>query len=103
MKKINDGAPAQLGPLTGYNMFPFYPQQAYLPPEHQSINKPSSVQSALNPSAVQDYNKVKEPPLDLMTKPSNNSQDPLALSKENSNASTQAQPSKFMANYYPYK
>lgn len=103
VKKINDGPPAQIGPLSGYNMFPFYPQQPYLPPDHQGINKPPSVQSTLNPSAVQDYNKVKEPPLDLMTKPSSNSQDPLALSKENSSASPQAPPSKFMGNYYPYK
>lgn len=103
VKKINDGPPAQIGPLGGYNMFPFYPQQPYLPPDHQSINKPPSVQSTLNPSAVQEYNKVKEPPLDLMTKPSSNSQDPLALPKENSSASPQAPPSKFMGNYYPYK
>lgn len=99
VKKITDGPPAQIGPLGGYNMFPFYPQQPYLPPEHQGMNKPPS----LNPSTVQDYNKVKEPPLDLMTKPSSNSQDPLALSKENSNASPQAPPSKFMGSYYPYK
>lgn len=103
VKKINDGPPAQIGPLGGYNMFPFYPQQPYLPPEHQGINKPPSVQSTLNPSAVQEYNKVKEPPLDLMTKSSSNSQDPLALPKENSSASPQAPPSKFMGNYYPYK
>lgn len=121
-KKAGDIIPpqSQMGPLTGYGMFPFYPhhQQPYLvsqqpqtpgtqqipPADHANGKQPPNT----NPAAAPDYNKIKDPPLDLMTKPSAQPMDtsPAVSIKDNLPHSitpptmTQA---KFMGNYYPYK
>lgn len=111
---------AQIGPLTGYGMYPFYPhpQQPFIvpppsqvPPSEHSNGK--SQPSANVPSSlpIQDYNKLKEPPLDLMTKPSAQSNDgmpPVSLKDNNLSHSGPPPPpvmsqAKFMGNYYPYK
>lgn len=98
VKKTVDGTPTQLGPLGGYGIYPFYTTQPPYPypPDHTNINKSGSQSLS---SAGQDYNKVKEPPLDLMTKPP--SSESLAPPKE-SNTGPPAPQSKFMSNYYPY-
>lgn len=63
--------------------------------------------TASSPASIQDYNKVKEPPLDLMTKPSPQPQDNTSVSiKENiqhPGAPPVMSQAKFLGNYYPYK
>lgn len=115
---------AQIGPLSGYGMYPFYshPQQPYMvpppsqqgPPSEHSNGKaqPSANMPPMPPSALQDYNnKLKEPPLDLMTKPSSQPMDgmPPVSMKDNSLSHSGPPPppvmsqAKYMGNFYPYK
>lgn len=104
-KKVPEGAPPQIASLGGYSMYPFYPQQQYMvPPEHQGPKPPVS-QSSLQPSSPAEYNKSKDPPLDLMTKPVQPNEPP---SKE-SNVPPQSpagpgpqNPNKPIPHFYPY-
>lgn len=112
LKKPQESVSAQMSPMGAYSsMYPFYPQQQYMvPPDHQGPPK------QLQPG--NDYNKSKDPPLDLMTKPpqQQNQQQPLDGSVKDSSAGpTQGhhnsgnmlpnpmQPTKPMSHYYPFK
>ncbi|XP_065076915.1 serine-rich adhesin for platelets isoform X2 [Ochlerotatus camptorhynchus] len=68
-KKPNEAG--QLGPLSGYGMYPYYPamphQSSYYSSDHPG-KPPGLGHSPLGPNAAVDY-KSKEPPLDLMNKP----------------------------------
>lgn len=120
-KKVGEIIPpqSQVTPLASYGMYPFYPhpQAPYLvsqPPSQQPNEHPNGKQlmqpatpATLPPTSMQDYNnKMKEPPLDLMTKPSTQPNDNVPVSlKENlphSGPPPMSQ-SKFIGNYYPYK
>lgn len=114
---------AQIGPLAGYGMYPFYshPQQPYMvpppsqqvPPNEHSNGKPqpSANIPPMPPSVLPDYNKMKEPPLDLMTKPAPQPIDgmpPVSMKDNNLSHSGPPPPpvmsqAKFMGNFYPYK
>lgn len=113
---------AQMGPLSGYGMYPYYahPQQPYIvPPPSQQVppndhsngkSQPLANIPSLPPSALQDYNKMKEPPLDLMTKPASQPIDgmpPVSMKDNNMSHSGPPPPvmsqAKFMGNFYPYK
>lgn len=126
-KKSGETIPSQpqISPLTGYGMYPFYshPQQPYIvpppsqpgPPNEHSNGKsqPSINIPTMPPSALQDYNKLKEPPLDLMTKSASQPIDgmpPVSLKDNNLSHSGPPQPpppvmsqAKYMGNFYPYK
>ncbi|XP_055614017.1 serine-rich adhesin for platelets isoform X2 [Uranotaenia lowii] len=72
-KKPNETVPNQMGPLSSYGMFPYYPGMPHQPPyfsaEHQQSKPPGLGHSPLGPnSTAMDY-KSKEPPIDLMNKP----------------------------------
>lgn len=86
-KPMDVGPPQpQLGPLSAYGMYPFYPhaQPPYLVQSPQT--QPTDLQSnksqappqpqVLAPPSMPDYSKMKEPPLDLMTKPAQQSDPP---------------------------
>ncbi|XP_055540304.1 zinc finger protein 609 isoform X2 [Wyeomyia smithii] len=76
-KKTNEGVQGQMGPLSSYGMYPYYPgmphQPPYYAPDH-SGKTPHIGHSPLSSSgAAMDY-KNKEPPLDLMNKPNQQQQ-----------------------------
>lgn len=77
-KKSNDVVTGQLGPLSGYGMYPYYPamphQSSYYSSDH-SGKPPGLGHLPLGPHAAVDY-KSKEPPLDLMNKPNQQQQQP---------------------------
>lgn len=104
VKKVPEGGPPQMPPLGGYGMYQFYSQQPYLvPPDHQPTKPPS--QSSMPPSSPAEYNKNKEPPLDLMTK-SAQSNDPNNVKEANISTSTgpgAPTPTKPISHFYPYK
>ncbi|EAT40951.1 AAEL007376-PA [Aedes aegypti] len=77
-KKPNEGVPGQLGPLSGYGMYPYYPAMPHQSPYYSSdhTGKPPGLgHSPLGPNTAVDY-KSKEPPLDLMNKPNPHQQQP---------------------------
>lgn len=119
-KKVGEAIPpqAQISPLTGYGMFPYYshPQQPYMVPPPPSSAQPGPPNEHSNgkpqppPLQVQDYNKMKEPPLDLMTKPAAPPIDgmpPVSMSDKNMPHAGPPPPhmsqAKFMGNFYSYK
>lgn len=114
LKKPQDSVTSQMAPMNSYSsMYPFYPQQQYMvPPDHQGAPKQHQPGN--------DYNKSKDPPLDLMTKPQQqqqSQQQPLDGSvKDTSSAGppqsqhnsgnvlpNAMQPTKPMSHYYPFK
>lgn len=118
-KKGGEAIPPQSQmPMAGYGMFPFYPshQQPYLvsqqqtssvmPGDHPGSKQPPPPSAPTNPAP--DYSKIKDPPLDLMTKPQGQPIDasPTVSMKENLPHSvtppTMSQ-AKYMGNYYSYK
>lgn len=77
-KKPNEGVQGQLGPLSGYGMYPYYPAMRHQSPYYSSDHpgKPPGLgHSPLGPNTAVDY-KSKEPPLDLMNKPNPHQQQP---------------------------
>ncbi|KAL1375101.1 hypothetical protein pipiens_017703 [Culex pipiens pipiens] len=71
-KKSNEATVGQMGPLSGYGMYPYYPGMPHQSPYYSAADHPGKPpglgHSPLGPNASMDY-KSKEPPLDLMNKP----------------------------------
>lgn len=116
-KKPMDVGPPHLGPLNPYGMYSFYPPHAQAPylvqsPQSQPTdlqNKPQGPPQpqSLTPTSVADYSKMKEPPLDLMTKPAPPNDSQALNLKDGMPTGPQPPPmaqSKYMpGGYYPYK
>lgn len=106
-KKPSETNPSQLGPMSGYGMYPFYTQSQYmLPPDHQQNKGPISQSQLATQSVPGDYsNKNKEPPLDLMNKPpsSHGNESSIGPGIKEGNGPPPTQPNKIMPHYYSYK
>lgn len=119
-KKPIEVGPPHLGPLGPYGMYSFYPPHAqapYLvqqpPPQTQPTdlqNKPQvppQPQPLATPTSITDYSKMKEPPLDLITKSSGDAINATAQALNLKDGIPGGPPppplaqSKFMGGYYP--
>lgn len=118
-KNIDAPSQAQIPLGGGYGMFPYYPthQQPYLVSQQQTSSvlsndhsniKQTTPTSASASSATTDYNKIKDPPLDLITKPQCQPIDASSTISLKENLPHSVTPpsisqSKYMGGYYPYK
>lgn len=119
-KKNSEAVPSQAPiPLGGYGMYPYFPthQQPYLVSQQQTSSvlsndhsniKQTPPSSASASAATSDYNKIKDPPLDLITKPQCQPIDASSNMSLKENLPHSVTPpsisqSKYMGGYYPYK